>query len=408
ANLLSASGYEVEREYYINDAGKQVELLGLSVYARYQQKLGNEIPFPENGYRGGYIDELADEIINEKGNRYLDVPHDECLDFVKDFSYKRMLKNIELDLRDFGIAFDRWQSERELYDKGRVDDALAALKHRGYLYERDGALWFRSTAFGDDKDRVVLKKGGEYTYFASDIAYHKNKLNMGFDSLIDIWGADHHGYVSRIESAIKAFGHPKKKLRVLLVQMVTLLRHGKPVQMSKRAGEFITLREVISEVGADTAKFIFLTRRSDSHLDFDLDIAKEQSAENPVYYVQYAFARIASIFRQAIEKNVQGFNGSNVQGIDFSLLTEPEEISTIKKLAQYPIVFEGAVMALEPHRITYYLQGLAGLFHSYYNKYRVVSENKELTLARLGLCRAVQMVLGEGLEILGVHAPERM
>jgi arginyl-tRNA synthetase len=207
---------------------------------------------------------------------------------------------------------------------------------------------------------------------------------------------------------LKAFGHPEKTLRILLVQMVTLLRHGKPVQMSKRAGEFVTLREVINEVGADTAKFMFLTKRSDSHLDFDLDIAKEQSAENPVYYVQYAFARIARIFRQAIEKEVQGFNGSDVQGIDFSLLTEPEEISTIKKLAHYPIVFEGAVMALEPHRITYYLQGLAGLFHSYYNKYRVVSENKELTLARLGLCRAVQMVLGEGLRILGVHAPERM
>jgi len=407
ANLLSASGYEVEREYYINDAGKQVELLGLSVYTRYQQKLGNEIPFPEDGYRGGYVDELVDEIINERGNRYLDVPHDECLDFFKDFSYKKMLKNIELDLSDFGIAFDRWQSELELYERGRVDDAIAALKHRGHLYERDGALWFRSTVFGDDKDRVVLKQGGEYTYFASDIAYHKNKLNRGFDSLIDIWGADHHGYVSRINSVLKALGHPEKTLRILLVQMVTLLRHGKPVQMSKRAGEFVTLREVINEVGADTAKFMFLTKRSDSHLDFDLDIAKEQSAENPVYYVQYAFARIASIFRQAIEKRVLS-SESDVMDVDCSSLKEDEEISIIKKLAQYPIVFEGAVMALEPHRITYYLQGLAGLFHSYYNKYRVVSENKELTLARLSLCRAVQMVLGEGMRILGVHAPERM
>ncbi|MEF9438697.1 MAG: arginine--tRNA ligase, partial [Candidatus Mariimomonas ferrooxydans] len=290
-----------------------------------------------------------------------------------------MLADIAKDLKDFGIAFDRWQSEKELYEKGMIRDSLNTLSEKDFLYEKDGAKWFRSTKFGDDKDRVVVKKDGEYTYFASDIAYHKDKLNRGFNTIIDIWGADHHGYVSRLKSVLEAFGLQngtpgivKEKFRVILVQMVTLLRHGKPVQMSKRAGEFITLREVSNEVGTDTAKFIFLTRRADSHLEFDIEVAKEQSAENPVFYVQYAFARISSIFRQAAEKGVltkdegrgttddrrQTRDDRNVQAVDVSDLKEDDEISIIKKLLQYPKVFEGAVLSFEPHRITYYLQAL--------------------------------------------------
>jgi arginyl-tRNA synthetase len=328
-----------------------------------------------------------------------------------------MLADIAKDLKKFDVAFDKWQSEKELFEKGKIKNSLKTLRDKDFLYEKDGALWFSSTRFEDDKDRVVKKQDGEYTYFASDIAYHKDKLDRGFDTIINMWGADHHGYIPRIRSVLEAFGLQKEKFKVILVQMVKLLRHGKPVQMSKRAGEFITLREVIDEVGADTSKFIFLTRRADSHLEFDIEVAKEQSTENPVFYVQYAFARISSIFRQAmnrtgiwqaVEKKVQGFNSSIVQEVNLSALKEDDEISIIKKLLQYPIVFEGAVFSFEPHRITYYLQELAGMFHSYYNKHRVISDNKALTSARLCLCKAVQIVLEEGLNILGVSAPERM
>jgi arginyl-tRNA synthetase len=320
-----------------------------------------------------------------------------------------MLAGIAKDLKDFGIAFDRWQSEKELYKHGKIEKALNALRDKDerFLYKKDGASWTSTSLFGDDKDRVVMKKDGEYTYFASDIAYHKDKLDQGFDMFINIWGADHHGYIQRVRSVLEAFGLEKEKFRVILVQMVALFRKGKPVQMSKRAGEFITLREVIDEVGADTAKFMFLTRRPDSHLEFDLAVVKEQSAENPVFYVQYAFARISSIFRQAAEKGILG-SESRVQDVDVTLLKEDEEISLIKKLLQYGLVFEGAAKSYEPHRITYYLQELAKMFHAYYNKHRVMSEDSNLTSARLCLCKAVQIVLEDGLKILGVSAPERM
>ena len=407
SNLLQAGGFDVQREYYINDAGLQVKLLGQSVYAKYQQELGNNIPFPEDGYKGDYIESISQEIIKSAGSKYLNQPFEECGDFFTNYAYKMMLADIAKDLKDFGIAFDRWQSEKELYEKGKVEDSLKTLSDKNFLYEKDGAMWFASTRYGDDKDRVVVKKDGEYTYFASDIAYHKDKLDRGFDTIINIWGADHHGYIPRIKSVLEAFGLQKEKFKVILIQMVTLLRHGAPVQMSKRAGEFITLREVIDEVGADTAKFIFLTRRADSHLEFDIEVAKEQTAENPVFYVQYAFARISSIFRQAAERKVRG-QGSGVRDVDLTALKENEEISIVKKLLQYPIVFEGAVLSFEPHRITYYLQELARLFHSYYNKHRVISEDKRLSAARLCLCKAVQIVLEEGLKILGVSAPERM
>jgi len=405
-NMLRAAGYEVEREFYINDAGVQVRLLGESIFARYQQLLGNDIPFPEDGYRGEYIESMARELIKRTGEKFKGKSFDECGEFITNYSYKTMLANIAKDLRDFGVTFERWQSEKELYEKGMVEEALNDLRSRGLLYEKDGAWWFSSSRFEDEKDRVVRKKDGEYTYFASDICYHREKIRRGFDLIIDIWGADHHGYVPRIRSALRAFDMPLERFKVILIQMVTLLRHGKPVQMSKRTGEFITLREVIDEVGPDIAKFIFLTRKADSHLDFDIEIAKEQSSENPVFYVQYAFARIASLFRQAVERRVMRSDDMDNAKID--LLKEKEEIALIKKLLQYPLVFEGAVHSLEPHKITYYLQELSGLFHPYYNKYRIISDDRDLTIARLCLCKGIQIVLKEGLGLLGVSAPERM
>ena len=304
ANLLKAAGYQVDREYYVNDAGRQVKLLGLSVFAAYQQLLGNEYPLPEDGYKGGYVEDIAREFLKEQGGKYTQERFENVADIFIDFAYLRILSGIKRDLEDFGISFDIWQSERELFSGGEVEKAMSDLKQKDYIYEKDGALWFRATAFGDDKDRVIIKQDGECTYFASDIAYHRKKIEKRYDELIDIWGADHHGYIPRMHAVIEALGYPKEKLRVVLVQMVTLLRGGKPVQMSKRAGEFVTLKEVIDEVGADTTKFIFLTRRSDSHLEFDLETAKAQSSENPVFYVQYANARINSIFAHAREKAI--------------------------------------------------------------------------------------------------------
>jgi arginyl-tRNA synthetase len=406
-NVLMAAGFDVQKEFYINDAGLQVMLLGQSVFARYQQLLGNDLPFPEDGYKGDYIKSIAEDIRNSSGDKYLNSTFNECGEFFAECSYKMMLTNLETDLKDFGVVFDNWQSENDLHEKGRVRESLDTLRSKGLIYDKDGAVWFRSSDFNDDKDRVVKKQNGEFTYFASDICYHKDKLDRGFETIIDIWGADHHGYIPRIRSVLAAFDLPEEKFRVILIQMVSLLRHGAPVQMSKRAGEFITLREVMDEVGADITKFIFLTRRADSHLDFDLDVAKEQSSENPVFYVQYAFARISSLFRQANERGIKS-QGSENNVADFSLLKESEEIALIKKLLQYPMIFEGAALALEPHRITYYLQEMAGVFHAYYYKHRIISDDSDMTLARLSLCMGVKIVLEEGLKILGVSAPERM
>lgn len=423
SNLLKEAGYFVEREYYINDAGRQIKLLGMSVFAKYKQLLGEEYPFPEDGYRGEYIEELAKEFQKQK-TECRSQETEELIDEITEFSYKKMLSEIKKDLEDFGVFFDSWQSERELYQikeqhgskadekaenikkiMSEVDETISYLKDRGYIYEKDGAIWFKSTEFGDDKDRVIIKSDGEYTYFASDIAYHRKKIEKGFDEIINIWGADHHGYIPRIKAVIKALGYPEEGLKILLVQMVALLKGGKPVQMSKRAGEFITLREVMDEIGADTTKFLFLTRRSDSHLEIDIEIAKAQSAENPVYYVQYAHARINSIF----EKVSQMSDVKNQTLTDFNGdLFNDEEIKIIKKILLYPMVFRNAVVAHEPHRITFYLQELASLFHSYYHRHRVISDDKEITKARLALCRAAQIVLSHGLNILGVKAPERM
>jgi arginyl-tRNA synthetase len=408
ANLLSAVGYDVQREFYINDAGRQVRLLAQSIYARYQQALGNKVAFPEDGYHGEYIAELAQDLIKAQANRFLNKPFEECAAAFADFGKDSMLADIRTDLEAFGVRFDVWFSEKTLLADGSVQRSINELKERGYAYEKDGALWLRSTAFGDDKDRVIIKQDGEYTYLASDIAYHRNKLGRGFQQLVNIWGADHHGYIPRVQAVIQAFGHRSHSLHVLLVQLVSILRHGQPVPMSKRAGSFVTLRDVVQDVGADAARYIFLTRRSDSHLDFDLDIAKEQSRENPVYYVQYAHARIASVFREADARKIPV---PTRETVDLALLDLAEEQNIIKALAKYPEVVEEAALTYEPHRLTFYLQDLAGLLHNYYFKHRIITDDAALAAvmsSRLFLLKQVKTVIQSALRILGVTAPERM
>ncbi|MBA4371349.1 MAG: arginine--tRNA ligase [Thermodesulfovibrio sp.] len=405
-NLLEEMGYGVEREYYINDFGRQIKLLGMSVHAQYQLLLGGASEFPEEGYRGQYIVDVAQELLAEKAEAFKDVPFSSCGSEITAWAYLKMLDLIKSDVSIFGIKkYDNWVSERDLYDRGEVGMAITDLRDRGYIYEKDGAVWFRSTDFTDDKDRVIIKTDGSYTYFSSDIAYHKDKLDRQFDIIVDIWGADHHGYIPRIESVMQAFGYDSSKFKVILVQMVNLLKHGEPFKMSKRAGTFVTLSDVVELVGADTTKFIFLTRKADSHLDFDLDVVTAQSAENPVFYVQYAHARINSILDNAKTK---GIDLSALGNTDLSGLELEEELTLIKKLLTYPIMLESAARACEPHRITYYLQELAGLFHAYYHQHKVLTEDMALSLARLALCSAVRVVLLDALTILGVTAPEKM
>jgi arginyl-tRNA synthetase len=405
ANLLAAVGYAVSREFYINDAGRQVRLLALSVYARYQQALGSDFPFPEDGYHGGYIEELAQGFVKLHGNQFLKMPFDACEARFAEYGKKTMLADIRTDLEAFGVRFDTWFSEASLLSDGSVQRSLDELMESRNLYEQDGALWLRSTAYGDDKDRVVVKKDKSYTYLATDIAYHRNKLARGFKSLVNIWGADHHGYIPRVQAVIQAFGHAKDSLHFVLVQLVAILRHGKPAPMSKRAGTFVTLRDVVQEVGSDAARYIFLTRRSDSHLDFDLDVAKEQSRENPVYYVQYAHARLASLFREAETRSLAV---PKSDAVDLALLDLEEEQNIIKALAKYPEVIEEAALAYEPHRLTFYLQDLAGLLHNYYFKHRVITEDAARTGAKLFLMKQVKTVIQSALRILGVSAPEKM
>ncbi len=407
ANLLKETGFNIEKEFYVNDAGRQVRLLGLSVFAKYMASCGIDYPFPEDGYHGDYVDGLAAEFKEVHGDSFADKQFDEASENFIDFAYKKMLALIKKDLEDFGVIFDTWQSERDLYSNGDVVQAIDDLRVRGYIFEHEGATWFRSTEFGDDKDRVIIKKDGEYTYFAPDIAYHRNKILRGFEELVDIWGADHHGYIPRMQAVIQALGLPPESLRVLLVQLVNLLKGGQPVQMSKRAGEFITLREVMDDIGPDTTKFLFLTRRSDSHLDVDIEVAKAQSSENPVFYVQYAHARINSIFEKATETD--GYVAGSQKSGDFDgALYNDEEMRLVKKLLLYPMVLRGAALTHEPHRITFYMQELAGLFHPYYHKYKVITGDVQLTKARLALCEAIKIVLHHGLKVLGVNAPDKM
>ncbi len=407
ANLLAAVGYDVSREFYVNDAGRQIKLLARSVYSRYRQMHGKEEPFPEDGYHGTYIQEVANSATASQSIslKFVDASFEQSEKVFADFSKEQMLADIRKDLEDFGVRFDVWFSERSLLADGSVRRSIEELKERGYAYEHDGALWLKSTAFGDDKDRVIIKQDGEYTYLATDIAYHRNKLARGFKTLVNIWGADHHGYIPRVQAVIQAFGHPKDSLHVLLVQLVAILRHGQPVPMSKRAGTFVTLRDVVQDVGADAARFMFLTRRSDSHLDFDLDVAKEQSRENPVYYVQYAHARLASLFREAGAREIPVPTGNSV---DAAFLDLEEEQNIMKALAKYPEAVEEAALAYEPHRLTFYLQDLAGLLHNYYFKHRVITEDLQRTGAKLFLMKQVKTVIQSALGILGIAAPERM
>ncbi len=404
-NLLRESGFTVEREYYINDFGRQVLLLGESVFASYMRLNGHEeYQVPEDGYQGEYIDDIAREFRAQEGDGPT-TAEEEGMAAAREFAYGKMLALIRKDLGSFGVQFDSWRSEAELYEKGEVAGAIDFLKGKGFMYDKDGALWFKSTDFTDDKDRVVIKKDATYTYFASDIAYHKDKLDRGFDLIIDIWGADHHGYIPRIESVMHAFGYDSTRFRVILVQMVNLLKNGEPFKMSKRAGNFVTLSDVAELVGADTTKFIFLTRKADSHLDFDIDVVTAQSSENPVFYVQYAHARINSILENARAK---GIDVSTIGDTDLAVLELDEELTIVKKLLVYPIMLEGAARTCEPHRITYYLQELAGLFHGYYHRHKVITDDRALTLARLALCTAIRVILLDSLTILGVTAPDKM
>lgn len=420
ARLLNAVGYKVDREYYINDVGNQVNLLGQSTALRYRECFGVAVTLPPEGYQGAYIVEIARALEAAHGDQLLDKTDADPL-FIE-WSLQTTLGWIRRDMASFGIHFDRWFSEKGLLGDGvsmdEIDAVLVRLKAQGHLYEKDGATWLATTTQGDDKDRVVVRNTGERTYFASDIAYHRNKFHRGYDRLINIWGADHHGYVARVKAAAALLGDDPDRLTILIHQLVNLLRDGKPVAMSKRTGEFVTLQEVMEEVGVDATRFFFLMRRADSALDFDLELAKKHSDENPVFYVQYAHARICSIVRVAAEKGIRVEAPMrpvrpvqmvcDASGEALAGLTQPEEQVLMRHLALYPDLLRSAAEALEPHRLTFYLQELAGLLHRYYFAHRVVTDDVAATQARLLLLTAVQTVLQNGLHILGIQAPERM
>jgi arginyl-tRNA synthetase len=405
ANIAAASGFSVFREYYVNDAGNQMNNLGKSVLYRYLELLGEDVEFPESCYQGDYIRELAGEIIDRNGDIYRSKNQEEAVRLFTDYAAGAILAEIKEDLRAFGVIFDNYYSERSLYKDDRVATLLKELEEKHVVYSDGETLWFKTTDFGDEKDRVVVRRNGEPTYFAADIAYHHDKYIRGFDTIIDVWGADHHGYIPRMSACIEALGHDRNSLKIVLIQLVSLLRDGMPVPMSTRAGEFVTMKEVVDEAGKDAARYNFLMRRSDSHLEFDLELAKKQSNENPVYYVQYAHARICSIVRNAGEK------GSTIpayEEVDLRCLKLPEEVNLIKTIIRFPEVVEGAAIALEPHRLTFYLNDLAALFHSYYNKHRVLSDDESLSKARLFLIKTILTVVRNALRLLGVSAPERM
>jgi len=406
ARILEASGYRVHREYYINDVGKQMNILGRSLYLRYLELLGRQIEFPEDHYRGDYMKDLASDFLQEVGTKYLDIPEDEAVSVCSKYAAQKILDGIRKDLEDFRVTYDEWFSEEKLHREGMVESAIDQLRSRGFIYEQDGAVWFKSSLFGDEKDRVIIRSNGAKTYFAADIAYHWNKMQRGFDTIIDIWGADHHGYVPRIKAVVEALGFDPKKLNIILVQLVNLLRGGQPVAMSTRAGEFVTLREVMDEVGVDAARYMFLTRRSDSPLDFDLELAKAQSSENPVYYVQYAHARISSLFAVAAEREVKLDVETAFKHLD--RLEEPQEIQLTKILGEFPFVVKKSAECLEPHRIPYYLHELASTFHAYYNHHRILTDDDALTQARLALAGAIHIVLKNALKLIGLSAPDKM
>ncbi len=404
ANVLTATGYKVEKEYYINDAGSQIDAFYRSLYARYQQCLGVEAELPTNGYLGGYMIDLAKEIIAEKGDKFLALPEAEAVLQLGQLGFDKIIKLIRSDLELLGVTFDVWFSERSLYESGQYQTALSLLRQGGYIGEKEGATWFVSTALGEDKDNVVVRGDGSPTYFASDIAYHYDKfLVRKFDRVINIWGADHQGHVSRMKAVVGALGIVPERLKVIISQLVTLRRGDELVRISKRSGDIITLREVVDEVGADACRFSFLSRSADSQMDFDLELAKKQSADNPVYYVQYAHARIASIIRLAQQRGIDYGDG------DVSLLTTEPELTLIRKVLLLPEIVEVVVHTLEPHHLAYYAQDLATIFHSFYTQCRVVSRDGEiLTKARLKLVAATKLVLAKTLNLMGMTAPEKM
>ena len=401
-NLLRAAGYPVESEYYINDAGNQMDNLARSVNARYLELLGTECEFPEDGYHGADITETARRIIEKDGAKYLTLPEKERLAVLKELAYKEKLAVLKDDLAAFHVTYDKWFSERTLHPDA-IQEVIAILRKNGTIYEKDGALWLRSTDYGDDKDRVVIRDNGVPTYLAADIAYHHNKYERGFGTLINIWGADHHGYVCRVKAAMEALGHDPKQLHVLLLQMVSLYRGGELVKMSKRTGQSVTLEELIEEVGTDAARYFFLMRSLDSQLDFDLDLAKKKSNDNPVYYIQYAHARISSIFRQAKETHLVLGAAPKLE-----LLTDESEQALIKKIMEYPEEVGRAADDCAPQRIARYSYDLAALFHSFYNKCRIMGVGQPLAEARLALVTITAHVIRHSLGILGVSAPEQM
>ncbi|MDD5005329.1 MAG: arginine--tRNA ligase [Candidatus Omnitrophica bacterium] len=395
ARILAVLGFKVTREYYNNDEGNQINILGKSLELRYRQLQGETVDFPEDHYQGDYIIDLAKEIKEKK----IKIKDEQGF---RDFALEKITKVIQDELGDFGVEFDVWYSQKKLASSKKIEQALDLLRKKDFIYENEGATWFKSTEFGDDKDRVVVKSDKNYTYLAPDIAYHLDKFNRGFKWLINIWGPDHHGYVPRIKAVIQALGHDKGSLSVIIVQLATIYREGKSVSMSTRRGQYITLREVLNEVGRDATRFFLLMRRTDSHLDFDLELAKKQSSENPVYYIQYAYARICSILNNAKDIKL------NLKEINLSLLKEHEEGDLLQLIFQFSYVMEVCLRQLDSYPVTAYLQNLATAFHRFYDQHKVLSEDKNLTLARLALIRCLQIVFAQGLDLLGISKPEKM
>ncbi len=406
SRILHFTGFDVTTEYYLNDVGRQMYLLGKSIWLRYQQHCGQEISFPQECYQGDYIKQIALQIKEEYGNKFLQEPESRALEFFQEYGHNVILSWIKDDLNNFRAKHQVWFSEKELIENKEVEKTLQKLHDLGLLYEHDEALWFKSSKFGDDKDRVLRKSDGSLTYFATDIAYHANKVSRGFNKLIDVWGADHHGYVFRIKAAIQGLNCSPENLQVLLIQIVNLLRKGEQVTMSTRAGEFVTLADICQEVGVDAARFIFLTRKSDSHLDFDLDLLKQKSMDNPVYYVQYAHARICSVLRKAKERYI---SLEDLSADILSSLNTEEDIELLKHLDQFPDTIQSAAKTLSPHHISFYLYELAGMLHRYYNKHQVLNaSNMQTVQGRLYLILSVAQVIKNGLYLLGVSAPEQM
>ncbi|MBQ7020909.1 MAG: arginine--tRNA ligase [Phascolarctobacterium sp.] len=405
ANLMKAAGMNVSREYYINDAGNQINNLAASVNARYLEQLGQTVEFPENGYHGHDIIETAERIVRIYGDRFLNMSEEERLKEFRTIALKEKLAALKEDLEAFNVTYDEWFSEQTLHDANAIKNACDLLTERGYLYEEGGALWLKATEYGDDKDRVVIRDNGIPTYFAADIAYHQDKYARGFDRVINLWGADHHGYIARMKAAVGALGYHPDQLEVLILQMVSLYRNGELVKMSKRTGQSVTLNELIEEVGTDAARFFFVMRSIDSQLDFDLTLATEKSNENPVYYIQYAHARICSIMRQLDEAGIVVMPAAEAK---LNTLTEASELELIKKLGEYPEMLAGAAKERAVHRVAHYVHDLAGLFHSFYNQCRILGVDSDLQQARIALVKTVGHVIRHALGILGVSAPERM